>query len=91
MEHSCGQEKSMLIRFYTGKSEIRMEVESPGKPFTLAALKNSEAGEKLKSGSRRGWGLKLVTGIMDDLRVERINDRTRVIITKNINQSEVST
>jgi anti-sigma regulatory factor (Ser/Thr protein kinase) len=39
--------------------------------------------EKLQAGMRRGWGFKLVQQIMDSVKVERINDRTRVILTKS--------
>lgn len=45
--------------------------------------------EKLHSGHKRGWGLKLIRTIMDDVRIERIDDRTRVILVKNIKPNEV--
>ena len=45
--------------------------------------------EKLRLGIKRGWGYKLFHKIMDSVKVERVNDRTKVILTKDIKDKEV--
>jgi serine/threonine-protein kinase RsbW len=34
--------------------------------------------------TRRGWGLGLIRSLMDDVRVESVDDGTRIVMTKNI-------
>lgn len=84
MEHSGGYEKKVFLKMVTRADRLEIIVESAGRPFSVDHRTEIPVEEKLQAGLRRGWGLKLVQGIMDSVKVERINDRTRVILTKNI-------
>ncbi len=89
MEHSGSYEKKIYLKFTTSPQRLEIAIESPGRHFTLDSLKESPTEKKLAAGQKRGWGFTLLRKIMDDVRVERIGDRTRVTLIKNIKRSEV--
>ncbi|MBA4395827.1 MAG: hypothetical protein C0394_00335 [Syntrophus sp. (in: bacteria)] len=89
IEHSGSYEKKVFLKFTARSDKLEIIVENAGRPFSVDARKEIPVEEKLRMGMKRGWGFKLVHSIMDDVRVERVNDRTRVILTKNIIAKEV--
>jgi serine/threonine-protein kinase RsbW len=86
MEHSGSYEKKVLLKFTVSPERIEIIIESPGRVFAPEPREAPSIEERLQSGQRRGWGLKLMREIMDEVRVETIEDRTRVILVKNIIQ-----
>ncbi|HSB30988.1 MAG TPA: ATP-binding protein [Candidatus Sulfobium mesophilum] len=89
MEHSGSYEKKIYLKFTTTPERLEIAIESPGRHFTLDSLKESATEEKMAAGQKRGWGFVLMRKIMDEVRVERISDRTRVTLIKNIKRNEV--
>jgi anti-sigma regulatory factor (Ser/Thr protein kinase) len=89
MEHSGSYEKKVFLKFITRPDKLEIIVENSGKPFSPDTRKEIPVEEKLRMGIKRGWGFKLVYAIMDDVKVERVNDRTRVIMIKNLKDKEV--
>lgn len=84
IEHSGSYEKKVFLKFIPRPDRLKIIIENDGKPFSLASLSEIPVEEKLRTGVKRGWGLKLVHKIMDNVQVERINNRTRVTLTKEI-------
>ena len=84
IEHSGSYEKKVFLKFITRPDKLEIIIENSGRPFSLESIKEVPVEEKMRLGMKRGWGYKLVHKIMDSVKVERINDRTRVILTKNI-------
>lgn len=89
IEHSGSHEKKVFLKFITRPDKLEIIVENSGRFFSLDSQKDIPVEEKLRLGIKRGWGFKLVRAIMDDVKIERINDRTRVILTKKIMAKEV--
>jgi anti-sigma regulatory factor (Ser/Thr protein kinase) len=89
IEHSGSYDKKVFLKFITRPDKLEIIVENSGRFFSLDSLKEIPVEEKLRMGMKRGWGLKLVHAIMDDVKIERVNDRTRVILIKNIMTKEV--
>jgi len=89
MEHSGSYDKKVFLKFTVSAEKIEIIIESPGKFFDSEAVEGLTVEEKFHSEHKRGWGLKLMRTIMDEVRVERIGDRTRVILIKNIKPNEV--
>jgi anti-sigma regulatory factor (Ser/Thr protein kinase) len=85
MEHSGSYEKKVLLRFTVTPERIEIIIESPGRVFAMEP-QDVSIEEKIQSGHRRGWGLKLMREIMDEVKVETMEDRTRVVLVKNIQQ-----
>jgi serine/threonine-protein kinase RsbW len=84
-EHSLSTERKIYNRFRVEDDKLVITVSSRGLsvPVTLpengAADKNG-SGEGAKG--RRGWGLKLIRTLMDDVEFERVDDGTRLRMTK---------
>jgi anti-sigma regulatory factor (Ser/Thr protein kinase) len=47
----------------------------------------TEAGERT---GRRGWGLELIRRLMDEVRVEQVDDGTRILMTKYLRSGEAA-
>ncbi|PJC72321.1 MAG: hypothetical protein CO013_09830, partial [Syntrophobacterales bacterium CG_4_8_14_3_um_filter_58_8] len=88
IEHSGSYEKKIFLKFITRPDKLEIIVENSGRPFSLDSLTEIPVEEKLRMGMKRGWGFKLVYSIMDSVKVERVGDRTRVILTKEINKDK---
>lgn len=89
MEHSGSYEKKIYLKFITSPEKLEVMIESPGRYFSLDSLKEISTENKMETGQKRGWGFTLMRKIMDEVKVERVHDRTRVTLIKNINKSEV--
>lgn len=85
-EHSGSYEKKMNLRCNIEPARVEIAVESPGKPFSAGAGGDPTVEEKLGSDHKRGWGLKLMRELMDEVRVETVGHRTRVILVKQLPQ-----
>lgn len=85
-EHSLSTERKIYNRFRVEGDKLVITVSSRGLsvPVTLpengTADKNGTGGEGTKG--RRGWGLKLIRTLMDDVEFERVDDGTRLRMTK---------
>lgn len=89
MEHSGSYEKKVFIKILVFTGRIEIVIESSGKFFAPDSVEGQTIEEKLLSQHKRGWGLKLMRSIMDDVKIERVGDRTRVVLIKKIKPNEV--
>ena len=89
MEHSGSYEKRIFLKVTASDERLELSIESPGKPFDAIKEDGRSVEERILSSDKRGWGLDLMRKIMDEVKVERIEDRTRVILIKNIKNDEV--
>ncbi|MBP9109112.1 MAG: ATP-binding protein, partial [Pyrinomonadaceae bacterium] len=48
------------------------------------ADKQPVATDDAASNERRGWGLKLIRGLMDDVKIEDTDDGTRITMVKRL-------
>ncbi|MCX5857063.1 MAG: ATP-binding protein [Deltaproteobacteria bacterium] len=86
IEHSGSYEKKVFLKFITKPDKLEIIVENSGRPFSHDSRREIPVEESLRRGMTRGRGFKLVHAIMDDVKIERIGNRTRVILTKNIDE-----
>lgn len=89
IEHSGSFEKKVFVRFGVTRQRLDIAVESAGRFFDPTVVEPPDIKVKLSSRNKRGWGLKLIQSIMDEVHIERIDDRTRVLLVKKIRQEEV--
>ena len=89
IEHSGSYDKKLTLKFTALAERIEIMIECPGKFFDIENIEEVAIEEKLRSEHKRGWGMKLIRSIMDEVRIERIDDRTRMVLIKNIKPSEV--
>ena len=88
-EHSLSTERKIYNRFRVEDDKLVVTVSSRGLSAPAAVSENGasfvehngrESGEGQKG--RRGWGLKLIRTLMDDVEFERVDDGTRLRMTK---------
>jgi serine/threonine-protein kinase RsbW len=76
-EHSHSPDRKIYQRFTVHDDRIVIVVSNRG--IKLAGRRTSEV--DTVSG-RRGWGLNLIKGLMDDVKFEQVDDGTRISMTK---------
>jgi serine/threonine-protein kinase RsbW len=83
-EHSLSAERKIYNRFRVEDDKLIITVSSRGLSVPLNLSENGashvDKGEGAKG--RRGWGLKLIRTLMDDVEFERVDDGTRLRMTK---------
>jgi serine/threonine-protein kinase RsbW len=88
-EHSLSTERKIYNRFRVEDDKLVVTVSSRGLSAPAAVSENGaslveqngrDSAEGLKG--RRGWGLKLIRTLMDDVEFERADDGTRLRMTK---------
>ena len=86
-EHSFSPDRKIYQRFRLESDRLVVTISSRGiVPANLngasSGLETSEAAEE-----RRGWGLKLIRTLMDEVEFERVDDGTSLRMTKYLRQS----
>ncbi|HYP00292.1 MAG TPA: ATP-binding protein, partial [Pyrinomonadaceae bacterium] len=82
-EHSLSPDRKIYQRFRLESDKLIVTVSSRGiivPSPTHAGTNGSEAREE--NNGRRGWGLKLIRTLMDEVEFERVDDGTRLRMTK---------
>jgi len=66
-----------------GDESLRVTIGDHGVGFDPGKLVKPEIGKKLKSANKRGWGLKIIEGLMDHVDVRSGVRGTSVVMSKN--------
>jgi serine/threonine-protein kinase RsbW len=85
-EHGLAPDRKIHQRFLVSDDKITISISNRGLRLTdkLAERQDGEVQilPQESSDTRRGWGLNLIRGLMDDVRVEPVDDGTRITMTK---------
>jgi serine/threonine-protein kinase RsbW len=83
-EHSLSPDRKIYQRFRLESDKLVVTVSSRGVVPPGLGSQNGENnnGETAESRGRRGWGLKLIRSLMDEVEFERVDDGTRLRMTK---------
>jgi serine/threonine-protein kinase RsbW len=76
-EHSHSPDRRIHQTFSVGPSSLTITITNRG-------VRLSDVDRQDDDSARRGWGLKLIEKLMDNVRYERTDDGTRIIMTKNL-------
>lgn len=77
-EHSLSPDRRIYQTFSVDPDKITITVANRG-----LRLADKSTAEAPADDERRGWGLKLMRGLMDDVKIERTDDGTRITMVKN--------
>jgi serine/threonine-protein kinase RsbW len=83
-EHSLSPDRKIYQRFRVENDKLVITVASRGVvPASLEGQNGQQGGAKdQKEDGRRGWGLKLIQTLMDEVEFERVDDGTQLRMTK---------
>ncbi len=86
-EHSLSPDRKIYQRFRLESDKLVVTVSSRGVTLPTANLAASQTheqnnGHDTPEAGRRGWGLKLIRTLMDEVEFERVDDGTRLRMTK---------
>ncbi len=89
-EHSLSPEKKIYQRFRLESDKLIVTVSSRGVAVAQNGASQGPPSEQLNgteadrgaARGRRGWGLKLIRTLMDEVEFERVDDGTRLRMTK---------
>jgi serine/threonine-protein kinase RsbW len=82
-EHSLSTDRKIYQRFHVERDKLVVTVASRGVVPANITRQNGESAQP-EGKSRRGWGLKLIRTLMDEVEFERVDDGTRLRMTKYI-------
>jgi serine/threonine-protein kinase RsbW len=86
-EHSFSPDRKIYQRFRVESDRLVITISSRG--IVPANLNGANSGTEAKEASeeRRGWGLKLIRTLMDEVEFERVDDGTSLRMTKYLRTS----
>ena len=76
-EHSLSPDRKIYQKFSVDNDKLVITIANRG-----LRLADKEAREVTPDKGRRGWGLKLMKGLMDDVKIEQTDDGTRITMVK---------
>ncbi|MDI1241915.1 MAG: ATP-binding protein, partial [bacterium] len=80
-EHSLSPDAKIYLKFASFDDRLVVTVSNRG--LRLAdKLRETPPDVELATDTRRGWGLGLIRNLMDDVRLESVDDGTRIVMTK---------
>ncbi|HEX7183618.1 MAG TPA: ATP-binding protein [Thermoanaerobaculia bacterium] len=86
LEHSRSSDREVYVTFEVlGENDpekLRITVRDTGVGFSPGEVVEPMIEEKIKAARKRGWGLKIIRGLMDEVEIRSGSDGTTVVMSK---------
>lgn len=86
-EHSQADDHKVYVTIAAlGNDEpevLRVTIRDTGMGFEPSAVQEPRIEEKLKSDRKRGWGLKIIEGLMDSVEIRSDSAGTTIVMSKH--------
>ena len=85
-EHSEARDRKIYLTFAVmGDDEperLQISIRDTGHGFDVGEVEEPRIEEKLKAARKRGWGLKIIQGLMDEVEIRSGSNGTHVVMSK---------
>lgn len=86
-EHSAASDRKVHLSFVADETDggrvfLQVNVADTGKGFDKSTLTEPEIAAKLKSPRKRGWGIKIIESLMDDVEIQSGDGGTTILMRK---------
>jgi len=86
LEHSQASDREVFVTFQVlgdmGPEKLRIMVHDNGVGFSPEVVEEPTMAGKLKAVRKRGWGLKIIRGLMDEVEIRSDAEGTTVVMSK---------
>jgi serine/threonine-protein kinase RsbW len=86
LEHSRSTDNEIFVTFEVlgdqDPEKLRITVRDTGIGFSPDDVEEPSIGQKLKAPRKRGWGLKIIHGLMDEVEIHSGSEGTTVVMSK---------
>jgi serine/threonine-protein kinase RsbW len=84
LEHSRAKDREIYVTFQVlGDAEkLRILVRDTGVGFSPGEIEEPSIDAKIKAINKRGWGLKIIRGLMDEVEIHSGSEGTTVVMSK---------
>ena len=84
LEHTSNKSPFVKVEFQMTKEKLIIMVTDSGKGFNPDEVEEPDIQKKIGGKNKRGWGLKLMKSMSDDLIIESKPTGTKISIIKNL-------
>lgn len=84
MEHAGDNNQPVEVEFTMTRQKLIIFVRDYGEGFQPETVEEPVIEKKLGSAKKRGWGLKLMKSMSDDIVIESGQDGTKITLIKNL-------
>lgn len=81
-EHSHSPDRTVYLTILREPAALRIVVEDRGEGFSPDEVEAPRIEEKLRAARKRGWGLKIIQGLMDEVEIRSGHDGTTIRMSK---------
>jgi serine/threonine-protein kinase RsbW len=86
-EHSRKKNGKISLRFAVHPDRLTIYVQNEGKSFDPSLVAEPNIDDQLIGKSKRGWGIKLMKSFMDEVKFEKVNEGTKLKMTKYLKRA----
>ncbi|OGP09327.1 MAG: hypothetical protein A3G39_08195 [Deltaproteobacteria bacterium RIFCSPLOWO2_12_FULL_43_16] len=86
-EHSKIKNGKVYCKFIVSDDRIVLNIQNEGKDFTPLFQSTPKNEDKLTGLIKRGWGIELMKQLMDEVRFEKIQGGTKLVMVKYIKRN----
>lgn len=83
-EHGRGSDDRVRIRFELGAERLTVQVSDRGAGFDVPGVRGALDRRHEQGERHRGWGLKIIEGLVDEVRIDAGPDGTTVTMVKRL-------